>query len=76
MKTQTIFNQPSEFQAGPLLVSAKEAAKMLGVCTKTLWNNTQPHGPIPCVRVGGRVTYAVHHLHEFIDSQATAGAAN
>jgi len=52
-----------------LLLDAREAAKALSVCQKTLWSATAPRGPIPCVRIGKRVLYAVADLQRWIDKQ-------
>ena len=54
-----------------LLVSAPEAARMLSVCAKTLWNMTAPRGPIPSIRIGkgGGVRYSVADLQSWIESQ-------
>lgn len=55
-----------------LLLSRADAAKALSLSQKTLWNRTYPRGPIPCVRIGARVLYAVVDLESFI-GQATEG---
>ena len=54
---------------GKLLLSADEAAKSLGVCTKSLWSRTAPRGPIRCVKIGSRVLYSPTDLQTWIDSQ-------
>ena len=56
-----------------LLLDAREAAKALGVCAKTLWNATRPRGTIPSVRIGKRVLYSVLDLQRWIDSQTAEG---
>ncbi len=56
-----------------LLLNAREAAKALGVCAKTLWNATSPRGTIPSVRIGKRVLYSVLDLQRWIDSQTVEG---
>ncbi len=50
-----------------LLLSAREAAKALSICEKSLWSATAPRGPVPCVRIGARVLYAVSDLERWID---------
>ncbi len=50
-----------------LLLSAREAAKALSICEKSLWSATAPRGPIPCVRLGARVLYAVDDLERWIE---------
>lgn len=52
--------QPSERDR--LLVTTREAAQMLGVSGRTIWKLTAPRGPIPQVRVGCSVRYAVEDL--------------
>ena len=54
---------------GKLLLSTDEAAKALGVCTKTLWSRTFPRGPIPSVKIGSRVLYSPGDLRNWIYSQ-------
>jgi len=54
----------------PMSVSRRDAARMLGVSEGTLWNHSQPRGPIPCSRIGGRVLYVVDLLRRFLEEQA------
>lgn len=49
-----------------LLMSAREAAKALSICEKSLWTATQPRGPIPCIKIGARVLYPVADLEAWI----------
>ena len=49
-----------------LLLSAREAAKALSVCERTLWSMTQPRGPIPPVRIGNRCLYSTEALRQWI----------
>jgi hypothetical protein len=51
-----------------LLVSPREAAKLLCVSEKTLWSHTMPRGPIPVVRLGKSVRYSVKALANFIST--------
>ena len=53
----------------PLLLNARDAAKALGICERTLWSLTEPRGGIPCVRFGRAVRYAPHDLQAWIDRQ-------
>jgi hypothetical protein len=57
--------------AAALLLTARDAAQRLAVCEKTLWNLSQPRGPIPVVRIGRAVRYAVADLELFIRDQTT-----
>ncbi|MBD3672368.1 MAG: helix-turn-helix domain-containing protein [Planctomycetaceae bacterium] len=59
----------------PNLLTAKEAARSLSVCEKTLWSLSQPRGPIPVVRIGRAVRYAPEDLRGWIESQK-GGSSN
>lgn len=62
-------NQPA--QKGPrLCLNAREAAQALGISERTLWQQTQPRGPIPSVRVGHCVRYSVSALESFASGEA------
>lgn len=54
----------------PLLWSAKDSAKALAICEKTLWRMTKA-GKIPCVRIGAAVRYCPKELAAWIESQKT-----
>jgi hypothetical protein len=62
--------------AGPvrLLLDARDSARALSISQKTLWSQTEPRGPIPCIRLGRRVLYSVDALRQFIAS-ASSGSA-
>ncbi len=49
----------------PLLVSHREAARMLSVCERTLFALTKS-GDIPAVRIGRAVRYSVDDLRAWI----------
>jgi excisionase family DNA binding protein len=50
-----------------LLVGADEAARLLGVSRKTLWNHTAPRGDrIPAVKLGRVVRYSPAELEQWI----------
>ena len=53
----------------PMLLTAKEAARSLSVCEKTLWSMTHPRGPIHSVRIGRAVRYCPEDLRGWIESQ-------
>lgn len=57
----------------PALLSAKEAAKHLGVSQRTLWAISAPRGPLPVVRIGSRCLYDPVDLANYIDAQKTNG---
>ncbi len=49
----------------PLLISGREAAKLLSVCERTLYTLTKA-GEIPAVRIGRAVRYSMDDLKEWI----------
>ncbi|MBX7135150.1 MAG: helix-turn-helix domain-containing protein [Fimbriimonadaceae bacterium] len=60
----TLRNQPA---VKPLLLNVRQAAKSLAISTGTLFNLTAPRGPIPAVKIGARVCYAVLDLEQAIE---------
>lgn len=50
-----------------LLLTARDAAKALAVCEKSLWNFTQPRGTLPAVKLGRAVRYDPADLQAFIE---------
>ena len=57
-----------------LLLSARDAAKAMGICQKSLWSMTEPRGDLLCVRIGRRVLYDPGDLRAWIDAQKRGGA--
>jgi len=55
----------NNIQIEPLTVNAKEAARLLGICERTLRTLTKS-GELPVVRIMTRVLYSVEDLREFI----------
>ncbi len=55
-----------------LLIPIRDAARAVSVSERTLWGLTQPRGPIPCVRLGGRVLYSPAALTRWIEQQEAA----
>lgn len=49
----------------PILLSAREAAKVLALSERTLWGLTAPRGPIPTARIGRSVRYRLSDLETF-----------
>jgi hypothetical protein len=64
MPTTTI---PPDPAPSPLLLTPRAAAATLAVSLRTLWGITAPRGPLPAVRLGRAVRYAVRDLEAFID---------
>lgn len=52
----------------PTLLRAREAAEMLAVSPRKLWELTN-RGLVPCVRIGRAVRYDVRDLAAWIDEQ-------
>ena len=63
-------------EAEPLLIGAADAAKLLSISSKTLWNHTVPRGDIPCVTIGTRVLYSPPDLKTWIEREKAKGAAD
>ena len=50
----------------PLLLTAKESARLLSVSQRTIYAITEPRGPLPCVRIGSRgIRYSRAAFEEF-----------
>lgn len=56
----------------PKLLTARDAAKTLAVCEKTLWNLTK-RGEIPAVRSGRSVRYDPCDLSRWIERTKSVG---
>lgn len=54
-----------------LLLTPREAAAALAVCSKTLWTFTR-RGDLPAVRIGRAVRYDVADLRAFVDRRRGA----
>ena len=59
-----------------LLLTPRDAARTLAICERTLWERTQPRGPIPVVRIGRAVRYAVADLETWIERQKVEGGCD
>lgn len=52
----------------PLIVDAREAARLLSMSERSLWSLTVPRGPLPCIRFGKRaIRYARKDLELWIE---------
>jgi excisionase family DNA binding protein len=58
----------------PLLVSEPEAARLLGVSARTVWQ-LRADGKLPGVKIGSAVRYDPEDLRRFIASAKTGGEA-
>ena len=65
--TPDLLDQPSDHR---LTVTHREAARLIGVSERTLWNYAAPNGPLPCVRLGRRRLYAIDDLKRFLRDAA------
>lgn len=64
---------PAETQTiAPLLLTPRDAAKVMSLSERTLWTLTQ-RGELPAVWIGRAKRYAVTDLAAWIDSQKAAG---
>jgi len=57
------------------LLSAKAAAKYLGISQRTLWAITAPRGPLPVVKIGARCLYDPADLKRYIDAAKTTASS-
>jgi excisionase family DNA binding protein len=55
----------------PLLVDAREAARLLSISERTLWTLTD-QGELPRVKIGRSVRYSVRDLERYIEGQRQA----
>jgi len=60
-----VFEHRNEPTVEPMLLTARQTAKALSICEKTLWTLTQ-QGEIPCVRIGRAVRYDPADLQNWI----------
>ena len=49
------------------LLTVKQTADLLGVCTRTVWNLTAPRGPLAAVRVGRALRYDPADVQAFVE---------
>lgn len=63
----------SSCEVEPLALRPREAAKVLGIGQRKLWDLTHPRGPIPCVRLGVCVLYPYRLLQEMLCDLAKGG---
>lgn len=57
-------------QEPPVLITGKEAARLLGCCERTLWKMREA-GKIRCVKIGVAIRYTRTEIDRFIESQST-----
>jgi excisionase family DNA binding protein len=59
-----------------LLVDSHEAASLLGLSKRTLWNITVPRGTLPCVRIRKAVRFDRHDLLAFVKANKVTMEGN
>jgi hypothetical protein len=65
----------SDEQNRLLALRPRDAARALSISEKSLWNLTQPRGPIPAAKVGRVVLYDIRDLQRFLDAMKTETAS-
>lgn len=73
-RTNRFDNGPDTKQTDPMLIGMAEAAKVLGISTRTLWTLTNS-GEIPHARIGRRVLFNVAALREWVNDRTKGGLA-
>ena len=69
----TISGQQNNERDGlPLLISAVQAAKELGISPRSLWTLTQA-GTIPFIQLGRRVMYSPSSLQDWVTKNTFVG---
>ncbi|KAA1258622.1 Helix-turn-helix domain protein [Rubripirellula obstinata] len=63
------FTVPSPGGDNVKCLSRDDAAKQLGISSRTLYERTAPRGPIFAVRFGRRVLYPVAEIDRYIAEQ-------
>lgn len=58
------------------LLTAIEAADIIGVTTRTLWSYTSPRGPIPAMKFGNRLRYTRKSIEAYIEQQLKVSLLN
>jgi hypothetical protein len=75
--TSSPANLPQTPADSALLLTPREAAGRLAISERSLWGISAPRGPLPVVRIGKSVRYAVADLAAYVDrlrqEQAEAG---
>jgi excisionase family DNA binding protein len=72
VKGSKIADRQEEDADPPTLITARDAAKVLGICDKSLWNATH-RGEIPAVKLGRSVRYDPRDLNRWIESNKATG---
>jgi len=66
--------QNNERENLPLLISAVQAAKELGISPRSLWTQTQS-GIIPSIKIGRRVMYSPISLQDWVNKNIVVGGS-
>ena len=68
-KSEVLVGKENVVAVEALLVDVRMAAKMLGVCERTVRNLTK-RGELPVIRIAGCVRYSREALIEFVQQQS------
>jgi excisionase family DNA binding protein len=66
---------PATTLVHPLLLTVRQAAQMLAIGERTLWELTRQHA-IQCVRIGRAVRYSPLDLQAWIEAQKRSETPN
>ena len=50
------------------MLNAVQAAQALGISARAVYSKAAPYGPIPCYRIGARISFDERELQEYKDS--------
>jgi excisionase family DNA binding protein len=67
MEQMSMFQSTTEQSVEPMLLTSRQAARMLAISERTLWSLTKD-GQIPAVRFGRSVRYDPRDLNAWIQS--------
>ncbi|UCD49798.1 MAG: helix-turn-helix domain-containing protein [Phycisphaerales bacterium] len=70
-----MFEQRANAKPKPLLVDVREAARLLSVCERTVFNMVE-RGELTPVRIGRAVRFAVDDLGAWVTSRTGKNCAN
>lgn len=60
-----------DLENGSQLLTSREAAALLRIGTRSLYEISSPRGSLPCVRIGRSVRYSQAAVEEWIEQQQT-----
>ncbi len=75
LQIRPVPDAPSPEPIAPLLLTARDAARLLAISERSLWALTAPRGPLPAVRFGRSIRYSLAALQEFVRTAQKGGIA-